>query len=60
MRSLGQNELAATSAFVALRHVWLIGLHAQLSMLSGGWLDDGYFDEHLGILRRWLDEHRAL
>jgi len=60
VRSLGQNELEATSVFVALRHIWLMGLRAQLNELSGGWLHDGYFDEHLAIIRRWLDEHRVL
>lgn len=60
VRSLGANEVAATAAFVALRHIWLIGLQTQLATMAGFRHGDGYFDEHLGIIRRWLDGHKVL
>ena len=61
MRSLGPNELEATKVFVAIRHIWLLGLHTQgAEGWSRGWINDGYFDFHLKFVKRWIKYHKVL
>lgn len=53
-RDLAPADVAAIPAFVAIRQIWLIGLHLELADRFGrGWLDDRYFDRHLKVLRDW-------
>jgi Ser/Thr protein kinase RdoA (MazF antagonist) len=53
-RSIGKVDLAAIPAFVAIRQIWLMGLHISLADRFGwGWLNDRYFDRHLKVLRDW-------
>lgn len=53
-RSLGHVDIAAIPAFVAIRQVWLMGLHIGLADRFGwGWLNDHYFDRHVKVLRDW-------
>ena len=53
-RSLGQVDIAAIPTFVAIRQLWLMGLHIALADRFGwGWLNDRYFDRHLKVLRDW-------
>jgi len=47
-------DVAAIPAFVAIRQIWLVGMHIRLGDRFGwGWMGDGYFDRHLNILRDW-------
>jgi len=40
--------------FVAIRHIWLVGLHVSLGDRFGwGWMNDSYFDRQLKVLRDW-------
>lgn len=60
VRNLGPHELEATSVFVAIRHIWLLGLHTQgVEGWGRGWINDGYFDYHLKFIKQWI-EHRKL
>lgn len=55
-RHLAPSDVAAIPAFVAIREIWLIGLHLDLADRFGhGWLNDRYFDHHLKVLRDWED-----
>jgi len=53
-RALGPADVDAITAFVAIRQVWLMGLHISIGDTFGwGWINDGYFDSQLKILRDW-------
>lgn len=60
VRNLSECELAATMVFVPIRHIWLLGLHTQLSKTFGIWTDDGYFDRNIGIIKRWIGSNKIL
>jgi Ser/Thr protein kinase RdoA (MazF antagonist) len=54
VRDLGVGDLAAVPLFVAARHIWLIGLHAQLTPSIGRmYLSDEAVDRHFRVLRHW-------
>ena len=53
-RSVAAGDLAAIPAFVAVRQIWLIGLHLGLADRFGAnWLNERYYDRQLKILRGW-------
>jgi Ser/Thr protein kinase RdoA (MazF antagonist) len=53
-RKLGDIDIDAIPAFVAIRQVWLLGLHIGLGDRFGwGWINDSYFDRQLKVLRDW-------
>ncbi|MBT4499159.1 MAG: phosphotransferase [Gemmatimonadetes bacterium] len=59
VRPYSRAELKAIKYFVAIRHIWLIGLHTGLAgsgAFASGFLNDGYFDFHMNFLREWIKE----
>lgn len=53
-RMLADNDIDAIPAFVAIREIWLLGLHLDIGDQFGwGWINDGYFDHHFKMLREW-------
>lgn len=53
-RPLGEADIAAIPVFVAIRQIWLVGLHVALGDRFGwGWINDRYFDRQLKVLRQW-------
>jgi Ser/Thr protein kinase RdoA (MazF antagonist) len=53
-RKLGSADRDAIPAFVAIRQMWLVGLHIGLGDRFGwGWINDRYFDGQLKVLREW-------
>lgn len=53
-RALGAQDVDAIVAFVAVRQIWLMGLHIGMGDAFGwGWINDGYFDNYLKVLREW-------
>ena len=53
-RRIGDVDVAAVPAFVALRQIWIMGLHVSIADRFGwGWIGDPYFDHQLKILRDW-------
>ena len=53
-RPLAPLDLAAVPLFVAIRHIWLLGLHTGNGHDWGfGWMNDRYFDRALKFLREW-------
>jgi Ser/Thr protein kinase RdoA (MazF antagonist) len=53
-RPLGDADIAAIPAFVAIRQIWLVGLHVSLGDRFGwDWMNDRYFDRQLKVLRDW-------
>jgi Ser/Thr protein kinase RdoA (MazF antagonist) len=59
-RHISESDLHATSDFVALRHFWLLGLHASNSCDFGyGWMLDRYFDRAMEFFRAWEAEYLA-
>jgi len=58
-RTLGDSDIDAIPAFVAVRQIWLLGLHMGIGDRFGwGWINDGYIDRQLKVLRDW--EKRSL
>lgn len=57
-RTIREIELQAIPYFVALRQVWLMGLHVGNRQDFGmGWMNDTYFDQAITFLREWGAEH---
>jgi Ser/Thr protein kinase RdoA (MazF antagonist) len=57
-KKLSEYDLRAIPVFVAIREIWLMGLHTGNSQIWGaGWLDDHYFDTNLQFLRNWCEVH---
>jgi len=56
-RPLSEQDLAMIPVFVAVRQLWLIGLHTGGSAVWGSWQDDGYFDGKLKFLAAWVKAH---
>jgi len=57
-RQLQEADIQSIPYFVALRHVWLMGLHVGSRQDFGtAWLNDAYFDEAFNFLREWEAEH---
>jgi Ser/Thr protein kinase RdoA (MazF antagonist) len=53
-RRLAAVDRGAVPVFVAIRQIWLMGLHISLGDRIGwGWINDGYFDRQLKVLRDW-------
>jgi Ser/Thr protein kinase RdoA (MazF antagonist) len=53
-RPVSSVDIAAIPTFVAIRQIWLTGLHIGLADRFGwGWLNDRYFDRQLRVLRNW-------
>jgi len=54
-RAVPDVDVAAVPLFVAIRHIWLLGLHTgNADDWSHGWLTDGYIDRGLTFLREWM------
>ena len=62
VRQLNPNELKAINAFVAIRDIWLMGMHLGSLERNRGcdWLSDGYFDFHMDFIKKWVQDHRLL
>jgi Ser/Thr protein kinase RdoA (MazF antagonist) len=61
-RHINEIDLAAIPWFVAIRHIWLLGLHtANAADWGSGWMNDEYFDSGgaggFQFLREWEAEH---
>jgi Ser/Thr protein kinase RdoA (MazF antagonist) len=53
-RPIKSIDIALIPTFVAIRQIWLTGLHVGLADRFGwGWLNDHYFDRQLKMLRNW-------
>ncbi len=56
-RAIAAIDFAAIPYFVAVRQVWIMGLHCGNAGDWGvGWLDDRYFDQALNFLRTWEND----
>lgn len=61
VRTLDAAERDATRLFVPIRHLWLMGLHAQGSDVWGNsWMQDPYFDRQVRFVRGWVDRYGLL
>jgi Ser/Thr protein kinase RdoA (MazF antagonist) len=61
VRPLSKAEMQAIDYFVVLRQIWLLGVHTQGAHAWGsGWIHDGYFDDNIGYIKRWLAAHKLL
>ncbi|OME02955.1 hypothetical protein BSK54_08800 [Paenibacillus odorifer] len=55
---LSENDLKAIPIFVAIREIWLMGLHTgNAQVWSCGWQNDHYFNTNLQFLRNWCEVH---
>ncbi|MBB3110177.1 Ser/Thr protein kinase RdoA (MazF antagonist) [Paenibacillus phyllosphaerae] len=53
VKPLAAADLQAIPVFVAIRDIWLMGLHTGNAPIWGHWQNDAYFDRHLAFLRDW-------
>lgn len=58
VRPLQEIDVELIPLFVAIRQVWLIGLHTGNSAIWGAWQDDAYFDRKLKFLHDWMTAHQ--
>lgn len=56
-KALSEADLGAVPVFVAIREIWLMGLHTGNSRIWGAWQNDEYFNTNLKFLREWCEEH---
>jgi Ser/Thr protein kinase RdoA (MazF antagonist) len=57
MRLLSEADIKSTRYFVAIRHLWLLGLHTGGGRDWGsGWMNDQYFDKAIKFFREWEEE----
>jgi Ser/Thr protein kinase RdoA (MazF antagonist) len=57
-RTMQPVDLAAVPLFVAIRHIWLLGLHSSNAPDWGySYLNKFYFDSTMKFLREWVDEN---
>lgn len=56
-KTLSGRDLQAIPLFVAIREIWLMGLHTGNSQIWGSWQDDRYFSKNLSFLRNWCEVH---
>ncbi|HEU4343417.1 MAG TPA: phosphotransferase [Candidatus Binatia bacterium] len=57
-RVLSQKELDAVPVFGAMRQIWLMGLHADISNGFGaGRLNDAYLDRSMKFVKDWVKEY---
>lgn len=58
IRSLNDQEVQSLEGFIALRQLWLMGLHADVMQRNAGccWYNDNYFNEQIKIYRNWYDK----
>lgn len=55
--SLSETDIKSIPIFSKMRHIWHIGLHAQLSKDRGlHWINDEYFNQQIDLLKNWDDK----
>ena len=60
-RKLTTNENEAINAFIAIRHIWVMGLHSQLCPNVGyHFMNDVYFDNKIKIIKEWIKSNKIL
>jgi Ser/Thr protein kinase RdoA (MazF antagonist) len=53
-RSLNDTDLSAVPLFVAVRHIWMMGLNTSIAKFFGdSWVNPSYFDREIGFVRRY-------
>ncbi|ABX43554.1 aminoglycoside phosphotransferase [Lachnoclostridium phytofermentans ISDg] len=58
IRILDMKEVQSLEAFIALRQLWLMGLHADVMERNAGccWYNDNYFNEQIKIYQNWYQK----
>lgn len=57
-RTIPESDIQAIPYFVAVRHLWLMGLHTGNRQDFGlAWMNDTYFDEAIKFFREWEEEY---
>jgi Ser/Thr protein kinase RdoA (MazF antagonist) len=56
-KMLSVHDIEVIPTFVAIREIWLMGLHTGNSPIWGAWQDDHYFNTSLQFLREWCSEN---
>jgi Ser/Thr protein kinase RdoA (MazF antagonist) len=58
IKAISVSDQLAIPLFVAIREIWLMGLHTGNSHIWGnGWQNDRYFNMNLQFLRDWCEIH---
>ncbi|WGF90013.1 phosphotransferase enzyme family protein [Marinivivus vitaminiproducens] len=59
VRALGDADIRLVPVFVALRAIWIRGLHTgNADDFGRAWLNEAYWDRFIGNLRAWRDRIR--
>jgi Ser/Thr protein kinase RdoA (MazF antagonist) len=56
-RPLGDADLEAVPLFVAIRQIWILGVHVTVWQSSGARRLPPFFDHMLGFLGEWESTH---
>jgi Ser/Thr protein kinase RdoA (MazF antagonist) len=58
VRKLNSVDLEATSLFVGIRHIWMMGVHTSIADAFGlNWVNDAYFNLQLNFLHKWEKDY---
>lgn len=61
IKFLSEGEIKAAYVFVAIRHIWLLGVHTNgVSAWGESWIHDKYFDEAITFIKKWIEMHDIL
>ncbi|MBC8756556.1 phosphotransferase [Kordia sp. YSTF-M3] len=61
LKPLSEAEIKAAYVFVAIRHIWLLGIHVNgVSAWGTSWIHDKYFDEAITFIKKWIALHKVL
>jgi len=59
VRSISEHDLALIDSFVAIRHIWFMGLHVDV-VITEGILSDKYFTTNLKFLKSLSDSKKLI
>ncbi len=60
-KPLVEQEIQASFVFVAIRHIWFLGLQTQKSTVMGrDRLNDAYFDRAIAFIKKWIKTYKVL
>lgn len=61
LKPLTEDEVKASYVFVAIRHIWLMGVHTNgVGAWGESWINDEYFDQAITFIKKWIDMYEVL
>ncbi|GAA3623475.1 phosphotransferase enzyme family protein [Flavivirga jejuensis] len=61
LKPISKDEIKAAFVFVAIRHIWFLGLQTIKTDTKGQeWLNDNYFDYAIKFIKKWIETYKVL